>query len=213
MNVPPNKWTFDGLQRDPKTGKFDDDALANILQNATEIVAQSFRARGTPDVMRVVEMLAIEQSRTWGVCTLNEFRQFLGLKGSSFRLCDPFIAFLTHENDKTAYASFEEWNPNPEIASAARAMYSHIDCLELYVRLESVIPFIPGVDVLPVLVPRLGCRPRKQRSRGRGLVSVPVTPSPELSSPTPSLLYGVIASTRPTSLISPVHPSNSLPRA
>lgn len=82
--APPSTWTFNGLQRDPQTGRFDDDALANILQNATETAAQSFRARGTPDVMRVVEMLAIEQSRSWGVCTLNEFRKFLGLKGRCF---------------------------------------------------------------------------------------------------------------------------------
>lgn len=63
------------------TGRYSDDALAKILQNACETPAQAFRARGTPDFMRVIEMIAIEQAREWGVCTLNEFRQFLGLKG------------------------------------------------------------------------------------------------------------------------------------
>ncbi|KAG8877662.1 hypothetical protein FRB98_006589 [Tulasnella sp. 332] len=121
--APPSTWTFNGLRRDLQTGRFDDSALANILQNGTEAVAQAFRARGTPDVMRVVEMLAIEQSRSWGVCTLNEFRQFLGLK---------------------AYATFEEWNPNPEIANAARALYSHIDRLELYVGMQAEDSKKPG---------------------------------------------------------------------
>ncbi|KAG8842829.1 hypothetical protein FRB96_004714 [Tulasnella sp. 330] len=121
--APPNTWTFNGMKRDPQTGRFDDDALANILHNATETVAQSYRARGTPDVMRVVEMLAIEQSRSWGVCTLNEFRHFLGLK---------------------AYTSFEQWNPNPDIANAARALYSHVDRLELYPGMQAEDAKKPG---------------------------------------------------------------------
>ncbi|KAG9026836.1 hypothetical protein FRB95_008385 [Tulasnella sp. JGI-2019a] len=121
--APPSTWTFGGMRRDPKTGRFDDDELANILHNATETVAQSYRARGTPDVMRVIEIIAIEQARSWGVCTLNEFRQFLGLK---------------------AYTSFEEWNPNPEIANAARALYMHIDRLELYVGMQAEDAKKPG---------------------------------------------------------------------
>jgi hypothetical protein len=80
--------------------------------------------------LRVVEILGMVQARQWGVCTMNEFRQFLGL-----------IQFKT----------FEEWNPDVEIAvshfiviphvflhtlyqSAARRLYGHIDKLELYVR-------------------------------------------------------------------------------
>lgn len=70
-------------------GSFDDDALANILQTATETMAGAYRARGHPAVFRSVEVMSIEQGRAWGVCSMNEFRQFLGLK--------PF-------------ASFEEWN-------------------------------------------------------------------------------------------------------
>jgi len=66
--------------------------------------------------MRVIEILGIEQSRAWGCATLNEFRQFLGLK---------------------PYATFEEWNPNQEVANAARALYRHPDNIELYVGLEA----------------------------------------------------------------------------
>lgn len=70
-------------------GKFSDDDLATILQDATESPAGAFRARGIPGVLRLVEMLGIVQARQWGVCTLNEFRQYLGLR---------------------KFKSFEEWN-------------------------------------------------------------------------------------------------------
>ena len=30
--------------------------------------------------MKFVELLAIEQARSWGTCSLNEFRRFMGLK-------------------------------------------------------------------------------------------------------------------------------------
>ncbi|KAF8516240.1 heme peroxidase [Gautieria morchelliformis] len=121
----PRKRTFGGLKRNPD-GTFDDAALANILHNATEAPAGQYRARGTPAVLRVVEMMGIEQGRGWGVCTMNEFRNFLGLK---------------------EFATFEEWNPDPEIAQAARRLYGHIDNLELYTGLqcESTMPLSSGM--------------------------------------------------------------------
>ncbi|KAI9456431.1 heme peroxidase, partial [Boletus coccyginus] len=122
-------WTFDGLQRDPD-GRFADQDLARVLQDATERRAGAFRARGCPPVMRVVEILAIEQGRTWGACTLNEFRKFIGLR---------------------PYESFQEWNPDPIIHSAAEELYGHIDNLELHVGLqaEETKPPIPGAGLCP----------------------------------------------------------------
>lgn len=76
------------LKRGPD-GSFDDDAIADVLQTATETPAGAYRARGHPAVLRAVEVMSMEQSRQWGVCTMNEFRVFLGLK--------PF-------------STFEEWN-------------------------------------------------------------------------------------------------------
>lgn len=57
---------------------------------------------------------------------MNEFREFLGLK---------------------QFDSFEEWNPDPEIANAARDLYGHIDNLELYTGLqaEQHMPLSPGL--------------------------------------------------------------------
>ncbi|KAJ7923789.1 heme peroxidase [Mycena leptocephala] len=125
LNPDPSKRTFGGLQRGPD-GKFSDDDIAKILLDATENPAGAYRARGTPGVLRVIEIMGILQARQWGVCTMNEFRQFLGLK---------------------QYEDFEDWNPDPAIASAARRLYGHIDNLELYTGLqcEETMPLSPGL--------------------------------------------------------------------
>ncbi|KAG5648767.1 hypothetical protein DXG03_000115 [Asterophora parasitica] len=120
----PAERTFAGLKRGVD-GRFSDDDLAEVLQTATENPAGAFRGRGTPEVLRLVEIMGIEQSRAWGVCTMNEFRKFLGLK---------------------QFETFEDWNPDPEIASAARRLYGHVDNLELYTGLqaESTMPLTDG---------------------------------------------------------------------
>ncbi|TBU30522.1 heme peroxidase [Dichomitus squalens] len=123
-------WTIGSLQRDPKSGQFSDEGLAGVLIAATEEPAGAFRARGTPHCMRLHEIMGIEQNRQWGVCSLNDFRKFLGLK---------------------TYSSFLEWNPDPEIASAAEKLYGHIDRLELYVGLqaEEAKPVVEGAGLCP----------------------------------------------------------------
>ncbi|KAJ7698801.1 linoleate diol synthase [Mycena metata] len=107
-------WTFGKMERQ-SDGTFKDEDLANILHNSTEHPAAAFRARGTPASMRLHEVMGIEQNRRWGVCSLNDFRKYLGLK---------------------PYASFREWNPDPEIADCAEKLYGNIDHLELYVGLQ-----------------------------------------------------------------------------
>ena len=73
-------------------GKYSDDDLANILQTATENPANSYGGNGTPACLRVVEIMGIQQARQWGVCTMNEFRQYLGLKRMSWLLiCNRFL--------------------------------------------------------------------------------------------------------------------------
>ena len=54
-------------------GRFADADLARIIQNATAAPAGAFGARGTPEVLRVVELLSIEQGRAWGACTVRIF--------------------------------------------------------------------------------------------------------------------------------------------
>ncbi|TFK65591.1 linoleate diol synthase [Pluteus cervinus] len=122
-------WTFGNLKRQ-EDGSFRDEDLANILHNATEHPAGAFRARGTPSVMRLHEIMGIEQNRRWGVCSLNDFRKYLGIK---------------------PYATFLEWNSDPEIAEAAESLYGSIDYLELYVGLqaEEAKPVMDGAGLCP----------------------------------------------------------------
>ena len=77
------------LQRGPD-GKFNDDDLANILHNATENAANTYGAQSTPAALRVIEIMGLQQARQWGVCTMNEFRQFLGLKRMFSAYLPPF---------------------------------------------------------------------------------------------------------------------------
>lgn len=59
------------LARDPSTGAFKSADLAALLQAATAAPAGAFKARGIPEVLRVVEIMGIEQSRQWGTCTVS----------------------------------------------------------------------------------------------------------------------------------------------
>ncbi|KAG8753435.1 hypothetical protein FRC11_007438 [Ceratobasidium sp. 423] len=106
----PRKRNFGGIKRGPD-GRFSDADVAGLLHNATENGARRYGARGVPEALRVIEIMSMEQARRWGVCTMNEFRTFLGL---------------------TTFKTFEEWNSDPVIASAARKLYHDIDNLELY---------------------------------------------------------------------------------
>ncbi|KAF7973363.1 hypothetical protein HWV62_15541 [Athelia sp. TMB] len=91
-------------------GRVDDVDIARVLQNATDSVVCSAGARSIPPCMRVIEMMAMKQARDWNVCSLNDFRSFLGLE---------------------PYSSFSEWSSSSEIAAAARTMYGDIANLEL----------------------------------------------------------------------------------
>lgn len=113
--------TFGGLER--VNGRFRDDDLAKLMMDSTDAPAGAFKARGVPEALRVIEMIGIEHARQWGACSLNEFRKFMGLK---------------------AYKTFEEWNRDKTIASAARSLYKHIDNLEFYVGIQAEESKDPG---------------------------------------------------------------------
>lgn len=40
----------------------------------------AFGARNTPQVLKAIEMLGIQQGRDWGLATLNELRSYFKLK-------------------------------------------------------------------------------------------------------------------------------------
>ena len=85
---------------------------------ATEAPASAFKARGTPEVLRIVEIMGIMQARSWGTCSvsifsrptfwividlayfrkLNEFRKFMGLK-RKFSLLSPISGIFQSRYD------------------------------------------------------------------------------------------------------------------
>lgn len=121
---------FAHLKRGPD-GKYDDEELANLMINGIEQVSGAFGARNTPKSMRAISVLGILQSRKWGLCTLNEFRAFFGLK---------------------KFETFEEINSDPEVAQALKNLYEHPDYVELYPGItveDAKKPMVPGVGICP----------------------------------------------------------------
>ncbi|MBW0475530.1 hypothetical protein O181_015245 [Austropuccinia psidii MF-1] len=118
-------------ERDPDTGKFRDEDIAQLLKESTSEYAGAFGPRGVPAVMKWVDCHGMRTARdTWRVCTLNEFRQYLNLK--------PF-------------KTFTEWNSNTEIASAMEELVGHPSNIPLYVGLhgEEAKKPLPGAGLCP----------------------------------------------------------------
>ncbi|KAA8898494.1 putative fatty acid oxygenase PpoA [Sphaerosporella brunnea] len=109
-------------------GRFADADLVAELTKSTEAVAGSFGPKNIPKVLRSIEILGIEQARDWNMATLNEFRQFCGLR---------------------AHTTFEDINPDPEIARSLRIFYNHPDFVELY-------PGLLAEDAKEAMIPGSG---------------------------------------------------------
>ncbi|KAI8589889.1 linoleate diol synthase [Geranomyces variabilis] len=130
QQTPANQWTFGGLKRD-KDGRFNDEELVDLIKDCIDAPAHALGARGVPSALKIVEVMSQLQARkVFNVCTLNEFRKYLNL---------------------TQYKSFQEWNPDTEVAAAAESLYGHIDNLELYPGLaaEQTKPFMSGSGLCP----------------------------------------------------------------
>ncbi|KAK4210700.1 heme peroxidase [Rhypophila decipiens] len=106
----PSVRTFSGLERQAD-GTFRDEDLVHVLDEAMKDPAGIFGARTIPKALKIVEVLGIKQARKWQVASLNEFRDFFGLK--------------RHE-------SFEDINSDPEIATLLEKLYTSPDMVELY---------------------------------------------------------------------------------
>ncbi|KAH6707569.1 9,12-octadecadienoate 8-hydroperoxide 8R-isomerase [Leptodontidium sp. MPI-SDFR-AT-0119] len=116
---------FAGLKRQAD-GSFNDDDLVEILQSSIEDVAGSFGANRVPKILKSVEILGIIQARSWNIASLNEFREFAGLK---------------------KHSTFEDINPDPEVAEKLKNLYDHPDYVELYPGLvaeKAKPPMSPG---------------------------------------------------------------------
>ena len=112
-------------------GMLDDDGLVKILTESIEDVAGAFGANKVPRILRAVEVLGILQARKWNLATLNEFRAYFNLK---------------------KYETFEEINPDSEVADQLRHLYEHPDLVELYPGLvveEAKEPMVPASGLCP----------------------------------------------------------------
>ena len=127
----PTKWTFGGMTRDKKTGAFLDADLIKIIADSTEDVACAFGPRQVPKILKLVEVLGIQQARLWNVATLNEFRKFFKLE---------------------PHKSFDDITKDVEVAKSLETLYRHPDYVELYpgiVAEDAKIPLEPGSGLCP----------------------------------------------------------------
>lgn len=115
------KWA-DGLPKNPQErpfanlnrgedGSLSDDDLVKILADSVEDTAGAFGANKVPKILRSIEILGINQARSWNLATLNEFRTFFGL---------------------TKHETFESINKDVDVADQLRHLYEHPDFVELY---------------------------------------------------------------------------------
>jgi linoleate 8R-lipoxygenase/9,12-octadecadienoate 8-hydroperoxide 8R-isomerase len=129
----------EGLPQDPQgrpfahlnreaDGSFNDDDLVKIFAESVEDVAGAFGASQVPTVLKSVEVLGIQQSRSWNLATLNELRKYFGL---------------------VPYKAFEEINPDPYIAGQLKNFYDQPDHVEIY-------PGLIVEDTKPAIVPGSG---------------------------------------------------------
>lgn len=121
----PSQRSFANLTRLPD-GSYDEGSLASIFQSSVEDLSGAFGAANVPPIMRSIEILSIIQSRSWNMCTLNEFRSFVGL---------------------TPHKSFADINPDPIIAKRLKEFYGSPDDVEFYpgvVVEKTKPPVVPG---------------------------------------------------------------------
>lgn len=126
----PAQWPVGTLQR-TANGSFPNADLVDLLTIATDNVAGAFGAKNVPAIMKAIEILGIQQGRSWGVATLNEVRTFFKLK---------------------PHATFLQVNPDPDVARALADLYDHVDDIELHVGLQAeaaVSPVFPGSGLCP----------------------------------------------------------------
>ncbi|PGH27261.1 hypothetical protein AJ80_00971 [Polytolypa hystricis UAMH7299] len=121
----PQQRPFAKLQRLPN-GSFNDDDLVNILTASIEDIAGPFGPSQVPEIFKAVEILGIEQARSWHLASLNEFRKYFKL---------------------APHKTFEDISSDPYIADQLRHLYDHPDNVELYPGLiveDAKKPMLPG---------------------------------------------------------------------
>ncbi|KAK5661145.1 hypothetical protein OQA88_11036 [Cercophora sp. LCS_1] len=107
-----------GLEKGPQhfkrhevTGLFDDQQMVDALREAMDDPISNFGPKNVPRSLKAVEILGIIQARKWEIGTLNDFREFFGMK---------------------RHQTFESISGDVEVQKALRDLYEHPDKVELY---------------------------------------------------------------------------------
>lgn len=125
MPEDPQQRPFAGFQREAD-GSLSDDQLVETLTRSVEDCAGAFGASNVPVALRAVEVLGIQQSRSWKTASLNEVRKYFHL---------------------APHKTFEDINSDPYIAEQLKRLYDHPDYVELYPGIvieEAKRPMAPG---------------------------------------------------------------------
>lgn len=115
----------------PYKGNFEDKDLAELLTSSIEDCSNAFGPRQVPTVMKAIEMLGIQQARTWKCATLNEMRKHF---------------------DLTPHETWEDITRDKDVQEALKHLYDTPDQVELYPGLvveDAKAPKLPGSGLCP----------------------------------------------------------------
>lgn len=106
----PSKRKFANLKR-AEDGTLPDDGLVSILVDSIDDCANSFGPNRVPAVFRAIEVLGIEQARSWNLGSLNEFRKYFKLE---------------------PHNTFEDITSDKYVQEQLKHLYDHPDKVEIY---------------------------------------------------------------------------------
>lgn len=129
-NPDPSKRDFAGVPRNDD-GSLPDQVLVNMLTSSIKDCANSFGPNRVPAVFRAIEVLGIEQARSWNLGSLNEFRKYFHLE---------------------PHNTFEDITSDKYVQEQLRHLYDHPDKVEIYPGIvveDAKKPMAPGSGLTP----------------------------------------------------------------
>lgn len=129
-NPDPSKRDFAGVPRNDD-GSLPDQVLVDMLTSSIKDCANSFGPNRVPAVFRAIEVLGIEQARSWNLGSLNEFRKYFHLE---------------------PHNTFEDITSDKYVQEQLRHLYDHPDKVEIYPGIvveDAKKPMAPGSGLTP----------------------------------------------------------------
>lgn len=130
MDPDPARRKFAGINRN-EDGSLPDQPLVDILTSSIDDCANAFGPNMVPPIFRAIEVLGIEQARSWNLGSLNEFRKHFKL--------EPHKTFADITSDK-------------DVQEQLKHLYDHPDKVEIYPGIvveDAKQPMAPGSGLTP----------------------------------------------------------------